>query len=1134
MRQRDQLLPLAAIVMLLTAGSALAQTESQSEVQTLADPLREGFEVPPATARPRVWWHWMNGNVSIDGIEKDLAWLKRVGVGGVQNFDAGFGTPQIVPKRLVFMTPEWKAAFKHAVTIADREGMEFTIAASPGWSETGGPWVKPEDAMKKIAWSEKDLPGGKHFRGALPMIPNTIGPYQTALQRHSSGAPVPADKFPSEASRAIAVIAVPVTATPLPTPIVRTDTGQRVDAAALFDNDLETTVRVENGMARGTAPSALTLEYDSPVTIQSARLYLAGGKPRWSDSPYRPQLHALVDGAWEVLGDFPITTVSTTLSFTAVKARQFRVVFSPNPGYYDGGLGTGVPGADNSGRRAAPPPENFMVGDLRLSGEARVNRAEQKANFFVAEAFYPIWDHSKTKGLDPKAIIDLTDKVSAHGTLNWTPPADRDWRVLRIGWSLTGDENHPASPEGTGLEVDKFDPAAVRRYLETYIGMYRDTVGPELLGKRGLQAILTDSIEVGAANWTPDMFAAFKARRGYDARPWLPALLGYVVQSPDATERFLYDYRQTLSDLLSEAHYATVAKVAHENDLKVYGEALEGGRVKLGDDLAMRSYADIPMAAMWMFNRDEGPRTALVGDIKGAASVANIYGQNIVAAESLTSSLAPWGHTPSDMKRVIDLEFALGVNRPIIHTSVHQPSDVKVPGLSLGDFGQYFNRHDSWAPMARPWVDYLARSSFLLQQGHSHSDIAYFYGEETPVAGQFAGGIPDNLPVRFGYDFVNAQMLAGRVSVADGDIVVRAPGTGRYRALYLGGTSEKMTLATLRRISELVEAGAFVIGQRPSGSPNLLDDDAAFQALAAKLWTVGPETRFGKGRVVRALNPDKALLDAGVTADFDHSKPVPDTSLLFKHRKLADGDLYFITNRQSRREIVEARFGVTGKKPEHWNAVTRSVTPLSFRIEGNQTVVPLDLAPDESLFLVFREPTSERGYTVRSLQHRTIATLNNPWRITFQPGRGAPDMLDMPRLIPLEKNTDSGIRYFSGIATYNSSFTVPKSHKSGAPLSIDLGKVGDVAEVTVNGKPAGIAWVAPYRVDIGAFVKPGENQIEIKVANLWTNRLIGDKQPGATPVAFVTVSTTYNADAPLRPAGLIGPVTLISAETIPR
>ena len=1116
------LLILAAPCFINTVAAA-QETDIGQDLPEGTDTLLEEFQSPPRSARPRVWWHWMNGNVSMNGIEKDLEWMSRIGIGGVQNFDAGLGTPQIVDHRLAYMTPEWRDAFRHAVQIAARENLEFAIAASPGWSQTGGPWVQPQDGMKRISWSETVLTGGQRFAAHLPAFPTNAGAYQTVALRDRRGRIVPADDQPETASGSIAVFALPVQATALPVPLVADHTHAPLDGVLLQDVSLESHVILPAN--NGEEPGTLTLRYPHPVNVQSARLFIHAAQHKWRDPMYAPSLQADIGGNWQEVATLAVSDVPMTTAFAPVTASDFRIVFHPVADANVMNLGDGVPGADRSGRLPAPHPDSLAIGDLRLLSEARIDRVEQKANFTVGREFYPIWDSSLTPGHALADRIDLTDRVRADGFLDWTPPAGRDWRVFRVGWAITGERNHPASPEATGLEVDKFDAAAVREYLETYLGMYRAAVGPELMGSSGLSAILTDSIEVGGSNWTGEMFAEFENRRGYDLRPWLPALLGQVMVSPDASERFLYDFRQTLSELMTDAHYRTVAEVAHENGMTVYGEALEGARASLGDDLAMRSHADIPMAAMWMFNPEENPRSPLVGDIIGAASVANIYGQNIVAAESLTAILAPWGHAPADMKRVLDYEFALGVNRPVIHTSVHQPSDAHVPGLSLGTVGQYFNRHDTWAEMAGPFVDYIARSSYLLQQGRAVSDIAYFYGEETPIVQQFAERIPQDLPQRFGFDFVSADILAERLTVENGELVARTPGLARYQALYLGGTSDQMTLATLERIAALAEAGALVIGEKPSGSPNLLDDQDAFRRLADKLWAGGSVTRIGDGRIVRGEVAEQTLRELGRAFDFFYTGAEPDNEILFRHRQWDDGDVYFVTNRRSHREEVEAYFRVTGRSPEIWDAVTGRITPSSFRVEGEHTIVPLDLSGHESLFVVFREPTQAVSRDLGAMTYELFAELDQDWDVTFQPERGAPEGMAMPRLAPLNESTRDGVRFFSGVATYNSEFFVAEGEAANTPIWLDLGAVGDVAQVEINGIEAGVVWSTPYRLDISRHLRNGRNSIVIKVANLWRNRLIGDVQPDVEPVAFTTVAT-YTADAELRPSGLIGPVRL--------
>ena len=641
---------------------------------------------------------------------------------------------------------------------------------------------------------------------------------------------------------------------------------------------------------------------------------------------------------------------------------------------------------------------------------------------------------------------------------------------------------------------------------------------------RGVRAILNDSIESGTSNWTPQMVEQFKKLRGYDPTPWLPALTGTIIGSRAESDKFLYDYRRTLADLIASEHYGTIAKVAHENSLKVYGEALETGRPSLGDDMSMRRYTDVPMSAMWTHPRKTGPQPGHVADMKGAASVAHIYGQNLVAAESLTSSLSYWDHAPSSLKRVIDLEFINGVNRPVIHTSVHQPVDDKVPGLSLFIFGQYFNRHEAWADLAKPWVDYISRNSLMLQQGRNVADVGYFYGEEAPLTALYGTGPVTDAPKQYAYDFVNAEALTGALSNDGAELV--APGGARYRALYLGGSSQRMTLPTLRKLAALVEGGATVVGARPEGDPSLAANDAEYAALLARLWPGGAIAQVGKGRVIAGKDIEAALAQIGVAPDFRYSGGQADSAIPFVHRKLADGDSYFLVNQKDRTETIEARFRVTGKAPELWRAETGGSEPLSYRIENGETIVPLTLLADEAVHIVFRKPAKADALAIKKLVPRALAALDGPWNVSFQSGRGAPAKATLPSLAPLNENADPGIKYFSGIATYAKDFTTPKGWKRGQPLWLDLGEAREVAEVRVNGQLAGSAWHAPYRVDIGTLAKPGTNKLEVRVANLWVNRLIGDAQPGADKVTW-TPMPTYRKDAPLRPSGLIGPVTLM-------
>ena len=1113
-------------VALLAAGAVSAATP-----QAASDPLATAFRDPPNSARPRVWWHWMNGNVTKEGIAKDLAWMKRVGIGGMQNFDANLQTPQIVDKRLVYMTPEWKDAFRFTAQEADRLGLELAIAASPGWSETGGPWVPRQDGLKKLVWSETDIAGGKRFTGKLAPPPNTIGPFQNIRGDSGVGSQISDIKVtaPPPFYADVVVLAFPLTGAPAQpaSPTVTGTDGKSVDARTLSDDDFASGVDLTK--VSGAAP-VLNVTYPSPRTIRSATLFMPGAASLFSGPAYLPKLEASDDGKeWRPVADIPLGTVPTTVAFAPVTARQFRLVFGPAKasGF---SFTPQVQGVDlialggamgMSGLGTAKP---LKVTDFRLSSEDRIDRAETKAGYTVSQDYYALArDLPDVSGVAAANVIDLTSRLRPDGMLDWTPPKGR-WRVLRLGYSLLGTMNHPATAEATGLEVDKFDGAAVRRYLEHYIGMYKDAAGAELVGRRGVRAILTDSIEVGAANWTPQMVAQFKRLRGYDPTPWLPALTGVVVGSRAESDRFLYDFRRTLADLMASEHYGTVATVAHEQGLKVYGEALEDHRPSLGDDMAMRSHADVPMSALWTYRREDGPKLSYLADMKGAASVAHIYGQNLVAAESMTSMMAPWAFGPNDLKRIIDLEFVTGVNRPVVHTSVHVPTDDKKPGLSLFIFGQYFNRNEAWAELARPWVDYISRNALMLQQGRNVADVAYFYGEEGPLTGLYGDQKVADAPTTVAYDFVNADALTGALTNDGAELVT--PGGARYRALYLGGSSREMTLPTLRKLAALVEGGATVIGPKPSANPSLAGDAAEFAALTARLWPQGGTAQVGKGRVIATTDIETALAKAGIAPDFRFTSGRTDSEIPFVHRKLADGDSYFLANRKNRTETIEAHFRVAGKAPELWHAETGTAEPVSYRTENGETIVPLTLRADESVHVVFRKPADASALAIKKVEPSEVGRLAGPWTVSFQPGRGAPASASFDNLVALNDRAEPGIKYFSGIATYAKELTTPKSWKAGQPLWLDLGETHEVAEVLVNGQHAGYAWHAPYRVDISATAKPGRNHLEVRVANLWVNRLIGDAQPGAQKVTW-TALPTYRNDAPLRPSGLIGPVTIV-------
>jgi hypothetical protein len=562
-----------------------------------------------------------------------------------------------------------------------------------------------------------------------------------------------------------------------------------------------------------------------------------------------------------------------------------------------------------------------------------------------------------------------------------------------------------------------------------------------------------------------------------------------------------------------------------------YSESHESGRAIIADGMEVKRSAAVPMSAMWtQMPGVDNEQYGYNADIRESASVAHIYGQNLVAAESLTARTGAWTWSPETLKPTADKELAMGLNRFVIHTSVHQPVSDKVPGLGLGPYGQWFTRHETWAELAKPWTTYLARSSYMLQQGTFAADVIYFFGEDSNVTAIFANKSPE-VPAGYSFDFVNADALKTRLSVKDGRLVT-ATGMS-YRVLALDPYSRHMSLPVLKKIRDLVHAGAVVVGPKPIDSPSLSDNQAEFNTVAEQLFGSGPGTRaYGQGKVYAGQTLAQALFAQQISPDFEFGKPQTETSLLFVHRKLADGEVYWVDNRKNQAESLNASFRVAGKEAELWHADTGIVEPATYQIAEGRTTVPLHLDPYGAVFVVFRKTAAAASRKVPERVESPVAALTGPWDVSFQPNRGAPAKITLDKLSSWAENTDAGVKYFSGTGTYSKTIQAPADwFQRGAQLWMDLGDVKNLAEVSVNGKPLGIVWKAPFRVDVTGALQPGANAIEIKVTNLWVNRLVGDQQPGAAQKYTYTAQQFYQANSPLLPSGLLGPVQVVRSTT---
>jgi alpha-L-rhamnosidase/Glycosyl hydrolases family 2, sugar binding domain len=1081
--------------------------------------LEREFLSPPDPAKPRVWWHWMGGNVTREGVRADLEWMKRIGIGGVTVIDVafegwggGFDTPTIVEKPLEPQSAAWQEMLRYSVELASRLGLEFSVSSCAGWTQTGGPGVQPHEAMKKLVWSETRLEGGRPFRGHLTKPPDKPGPFQNiphaGLGAHRNGV------AEHTHYRDVAVVAYrPPSADrdPNEEPAITSSAGV-IDGSTLSDGDLATAVSLPFAVSE---PSWIRFSYGAPRRVHALTAVI--GCPTPGVAPLLERrasawLEASTDGiAFHRIIELPTAgSPQQTVCFAPVTAKAFRVVIaSPEPTLFEQ-LGI------------VPRATAHRIAQLCLHSCARVNRFEDKAGFSSVQ----ILPEDSTPAVSSEDLIssgdtiDLTARTRADGFLDWTPPAGR-WVVARFGFSLTGHTNHPAALSATGLEVDKLNRTHVASYVNARLAEFERAVGAERMGANGIEAMLQDSYEAGAQNWTDDMLEQFRWRRGYDLTPWLPVMTGRVVESARHSDAFLWDFRKTLAELMAEAHYGRMAELLHDRGLSLCRESHECGRAFIGDGMEAKKTADIPMGAIWALRVTAIPEENYDADIRESASVAHLYGKTWVAGESFTAAGTPYEFDPQTLKPIADRALSMGVNRFFISSSPHQPDDRPGPGIGLGPFGQSFTRKETWAELAAPWITYLARSSHLLQQGRFVADIAYLYGEDTNVTSLFYATSPP-IPEGYSFDFVNPDALLHELSVKDGKLVTRFG--MEYRLLVLDVSTRQMSLPVLRKIQDLVEAGATVVGTRPTSTPSLADDEREFHQLVAQLWT-----------------GSQAPCKGGVISLGDHTIPQALSALLiepdvrvhgashirFVHRSLDDAEVYFLSNGADLPQDLEVSFRVTGRAPELWRADSEKIVGLRHRVENERTVVPLRLEANDAVFVVFGKRAFGGNSAFAYEPLGKLAALDGPWNVCFVPGGGEPHSACFDTLRSWRDCPHARIKYFSGTVSYEKQISVDERWLAPTRgVLVDLGTVKNLAEILVNGQAMGVLWRPPFQLDITQSLRPGLNDLTVKVTNLWPNRLIGDQQPGAMPVTSATLNP-YHAESPLLESGLLGPVRLL-------
>lgn len=1072
-----------------------------------ATTLVGGFQDPPMSARPQTWWHWMNGNVSKEGITADLEAMKAIGLGGATLFDAGCGVPS---GSLKFASPEWYDAVRHAAAEARRLGLEICLPNCSGWSSSGGPWNPAANNMKELVRVERRYAGPRHIRETLPPLPNAHG---FAADIAVLAVPVPPAELETQ-EKAQGVVTAPskyVREIVFPQPFAADGIFFKIDHDWLWEVAGEVKVEISDD---GTS-------YTELMTADATLALRAG----WDRTErYRP---------------FP----------REVKARAYRLTFSFS-----------VIGRD--------PGDHERIKKTAIAS-VRVGRAKSLSNLCdktFAKRMTVVADPDTAAADQVVAKDDVRVlKLSADGTLDWDVPAG-EWRVIRLGFAANGKKNHPASDFGGGFEVDKLSSAALDYHFEQYAAKLVRHLGP-LAGDvtSGLAGILVDSYEIGAQNWTQGFEHAFKARRGYDMTPYLPVLAGVIVGSVDESERFLADFRRTVSDLFVEGYSGALAKKCHQYGLKLWLEPY--GNCPC-DDLEYGDEVDVPMCEFWS-RVAESDRFVDTGNARIPGYLAHVWGRRFVAAEAFTSCPpggGRWMTTPFALKAQGDRAFTKGVNRLVFHRFCHQPyvrpGAFAAPGFTLGLYGMHLDRTQTWWGQGRPFMDYLARAQWMLQEGRNVADVLFWHGEEVPSRGGHVVGFPSDyedhpVPSGFQKDVCSTKALK-RLTVADGKVV--APSGARYELLVLQNVSE-MSSETLGAIGRLVDAGAMVVApQMPTKAIGLWHyptGDAEIRSRAAAIWAKGVATgAAAEGIAARKLKPDFLCLSAaeGLTNE-----------LAWIHRRYTDGmDAYFVACPNAAAGRFTCSFREDGRRPELWDAESgqTGLEPTSWRRVDGRTEVTFDLPPSGSAFVVFREPTAARAGR-RAASEIPVAkwTLETPWRVTFPVGwyAGAADtkVIEMDRLVDWTTLADEDLKYFSGTVSYETGIPADILHAlvrakaEGRRVWLDFGEVKDFADVTIDGKTFPSLWRPPYRVDVTDAVREGGGRLTVRITNLWPNRMIGDERLCApdcdwtdvgglkeipafiregrpSPTGRKTFATWrhWTKDDALLPSGLLGPVTI--------
>ena len=1015
------------------------------------------FAHPSQVFYPEIWVDCLCGNLSKEGIHADLEAIHDAGFSGVQLFFGCRGGAWPDVRQIACLSAEWEEFVVYAAQEARRLGLRFTLQNCPGWATAGGPWISPEKAMRHLVWSRTLTQVADGV--ALPLPAGAEEPWRDYHDVMVLAFPTPQGEAVGELSYRM-----------LPEPI----SGLEITTA--------------------DRPHVFHFVTDSDEPIRTVEFTSVQLTNHWFcyDPGIHGKLEALYpDGSVQVLFDVewpqsnwqddrPLTLACQEVPPT----RNYRLTIANTHAYAN-------------------------ISSFRIFAHARKNGWESEAGWCLRSILRDNNQVSQDSDCWVKEVKDLTANMDAAGHLKVSLPKG-DWTIVRIGHVNTGKMNSPAPPEATGYECNKFDTMGAEGHFAGYIGKL---VNGNLSGL--LDGMLLDSWECETQTWTSKMEEEFARVAGYQLRPWMPALMGYVVKDLESTTRFLRDWRATINNLVVNKFYGRMAELGHQKGLTVTYETA-GGDVFPSDIMEYFKYADIPMCEFWVHEPEVFVGTFNFKPIKPTVSAGRLYGKPRIAAEAFTSMQHTWDEQLSVLKETANQNCAEGVSYLIYQAYTHNPSpDRLIPGSSFGGgIGTPFLRSQTWWRHMHDFNDCTARTSFMLERGKPVSDILWYLGDEI----DHKPNQEAPFPAGYKYDYCNTDILLHRLDVKNGCIVT--PEGISYRLLWLP-ESQRLLPETLEKMIDLVKAGAILVGNIPVGMATLTDAENSlrrYNVAVEMLWGNFQEKgihHLGKGKVLSGMSLDDALRLLHIEPDLKAD------DLLWLHRQTEGADWYFVCPPRGRNFEGDVTLRTQGSV-EIWNPVNGKMEKIPSETISQRVKIHLSLARTEARFIVVKKAKTKAAATPDMM---TRCPLTESWTLSIPDGWGLSAPIELSELKPLrELPIPEEAKAYSGTMTYQTTFDMKKIDRR-SRFQLDLGRVEQIAQVTLNGKQLQSVWTYPYIVDVTGLMIEGKNTLQVEVTNTWFNRLVYDSN--LPEIDRKTWTTDYPPlGSSLRDSGLIGPVIL--------